>query len=1276
MTRDDQTTDRDPTLPPEPGARAAGLSEDGPSGLGRAEGFTIPVSAFDLHRVAGSGGEGEVWLGKHREQGLLVAVKVMKARYARDEVYRARFNEEVRAAAALSHHGIVSILDYGTIDDRAAEQSGGRLVTGCPYLVMERAEGGALSEVLPLHSFSELRSVLTDLLDALAHAHARGVIHRDIKPGNILLRHRNREQPGLLLADFGIAFASVSHATPATTRSRSRMRLWREAEDHVQTETGTHPASQAHGVAAGTPPYMAPEQIHGDLNNQGPWTDLYAVGCLAYKLACGHTPFHAAGHDNQSVFTAHLHAVVPAPKLRFPAPAGFFRWLLRLLAKAPWERFQRAADAAYGLLALGDAPHVTERITDPGPHHPDPCTETNIDTAPPHDEALPTRTVRVTPPSGAKPPADVVSRSAEREEDAPSQPETDSAGPDLRLGTAPFPQRWQGAQPPPRPARLAGAGLDLFGLRAIPFVGRDDERNLLWSSLGQVHRDQRPLLVAIHGVAGVGKSRLAQWLAQRADELGWAEVMQASHGAFANTADGIPSLLVRTLRCQGLSSDEMRQQTRHVLRGLPRSDRDDTDTADIEYLSLALTQLMEPQARAGEKGGSRRGDGVFAGQEARWAVIRQLLRRKARQRPVILWLDDVQWGMDALGLAGYIMDATEPLPVLILMTYGDEALQERLLEPRLVDSLLRRERARELKLEGLPDSEQLDLILGMLGLDPELARMVRQRTDGNPLFAVQLVDDWVDRGVLEAAEQGFRLRAAEQAAIPDDIHDLWRWRLNRLDSRFGQDAHRSLELAAALGNEVDGTTWRLACELAGHPVPRGLPEKMIELRLALDADDGWIFAHSLLRESLERTAHDAGRWEDHHRTCAEALRTRDQHSPSRRAGEIARHLLAAGNLEEAVPLLLQAAQSHLGLANYARALELYELREATLKRLQVDPGDPRFRESWLLAARVRFKQGSFDAAETLLDRAEAHAAGGRPDPTGAGLLRVRARVLRMRGKLQRALELAERAGDAFRALGDELSASTCDLITARLHFESTGDHRRGLALAGAAVQRFRAAGDEGNLAEAHYISALLHQALGDEAAALTETACARARYREAGNRFGEAVCENFLGEVARQSSAFEQAEAHYRSALRILESIGAKWTYVLRINLTLTLVQSGKYAEAEPLLLALRDEDHEGREAIQCYSDYALMTCAATKQRWSDWDGQYEAAFTVRPETGRVDKDLAELARIAGTLAAEQGMTGRARRALLLSRAHWDALGDLEQVRALDAQLGRLERIE
>jgi eukaryotic-like serine/threonine-protein kinase len=1305
MSHDDPPSDPDQTLPPWGADPPVPQRDPGSEPSTEAP---IPLLAFDLLGVIGTGGEGEVWLGRHREQGVQVAVKVTRTQYANDAQFRTRFNAEVRAVAALQHRGIVSILDYGIIDELAQERSAGKLVEGCPYLVMEHAQGGDLGALLPLGSFNAFRQVMLKILDGLAHAHARGVVHRDIKPGNILVRGKNRGEPDLMLADFGIAFAHSSFVSPVLSNSPS-MRLWREDQTPIgnddQYETS---ASMTSKISVGTPSFMSPEQIHGDLNNQGPWTDLYAVGCLAYLLCTGMTPFFAPRRKTKDILWGHLYGEVPEPSLRFPAPVGFARWLSTLLAKAPWERFQRAADAARDLVALGDptAPVTTEATTQASIEALALAykTESDIDTMNSAGRTLPPQTVPIKTASGSLPFQTVRMKKGVQVEPYPTTPSPTvtsitpqaapeksqepkprpSPGPVRHLAPTRFPRTWRGDELSLDPIRLVGAGLDLFELRPVPFVGRDSERDLLWSVLGQVQGEQHPRLVTIHGSAGIGKSRLAQWVAQRADELGCAELLVATHDAFANGADGIPRMLARALRCQGLTLSEMRQQTRHVLHGLGPTHDNGSDIVEVEYLVMALTQLMEPCARPEDPGdgdgdGNQDGDGdsvgerPFASQTARFAAIQQLIRRKSLRRPVILWLDDVQWGRSTLELAAYLMASPDPAPTLILLTYRDEALEEQIIEPPMIKALTQGDHARELALSPLADHEQLDLVLGMLGLEPSLAQTVRQRTGGNPLFAIQLVGDWVDRRVLEVAQQGFDLRPGEQAGIPDDIHDLWKKRLNGLSSRFGPDAHRSLELAAALGTEVDASLWQQICDHAGQPIPAQMLERMVELHLVLDTNRGWRFANSLMRESLERTATDDGRWEGHHSACADVLLARPPDARSRRSEEIAAHLLAASRPAEGLAPLLSAARRHHRQANYPRALELCEMREAVCEQLSVDPGDLRYRQGWLLQADVYFQQGDFDTAERLLDRAEAHATEGDADPTRAGLLQTRARVMRMRGDLRRALDLSEQASGEFRRLKDELGASACDLITARLHFESTGDHRRGLDLVRAAEARFRDAGDENNLGETLYITALLHQALGDEETALEDTAQARAHYRTAGNRFGEAACENFLGEVARQASEFERAEKNYVNALRLLESLGSKWTYIQRVNIALTLVQSGQYNKAERQLQALREEEGEGRDAIACYRDYAFMACAANQQRWKDWDRYYEASFAARPDTGRVDKDLAELALIAGTVAARHGMSDRARRALKLSRAHWKALDTSDRVTALDKQLAELE---
>ena len=1171
--------------------------------LGSTSSPELLLGAFKLLQHLGHGGGGEVWLGVHQGEDIAVAVKVMTDEGAKSEAFRSRFVDEVRAVTRLDHPGIVTIIDHGRVDAETAASSS--LPEASPFLVMELARHGTLPNLEPLRDYGELRRALLALLDALAHAHARGVIHRDLKPGNVLVTTGDRAQPGLKLTDFGIAYA-LERSPAEAVRGSLRVR-------------------------AGTPSYMAPEQIRGDLHNQGPWTDLYALGCLAFRLATGHPPFTSTG-DVDQVLQAHLHAVVPPLTSRLSVPPGFHDWLRVLLSKTPWQRFQCCADAAQALRRLGwpvaDAPTAPHEKSDGSSRF----TNEDAMTLTLPDHALASSTV-VEPPDSDH-----------------HGPEEDEPGPPLRPLITPVPQSWRHRDPPPKPLRLQGAGLGLFGLRPIPLVGRERERDTIWEVLCRVAAQQRIEVVVLRGPAGVGKSRLAEWASQRAHELGVAEVMRATHSSFPSQAEGLPRMLAQSLRCLDLPPRRMRRQVKHILRAY---EGERLEPADERFLVHALTALMSPLTPGASA--STVAAVQFGHQVERYAVIHRLLSLKCRHRPMLIWLDDVQWGRESLGLVSYLLERAEAVPALALLTVRDESLTDRPLEQELLAEI--EAEAVTLELGPLTAEEQLELVRGMLGLEPELAHQVERRTDGNPLFAVQLVGDWVERRALEVGPEGFRLRPGERAELPDDIHQVWSRRLERLTGRFDEaSARQALELAAAMGSDVDSDEWTAACDLAGWPVPDGVAEAMVELRLALRSDHGWSFAHGMMRESLERTARAEGRWADHHLACARALEPTSPPATGPQAERIALHLLEAGEQEEALAPLLRASDHHQRLGNFDRALELLRRRDLSLTELGLAEDDPRRTAGALLAARCHYKQASFDEAEGLLDSVEATFDGQEPAADRATARRIRAQITRMRGDMRGALELAEAARADFTQAGDELAASECDLIMARLHLESTGAHRRGLKLARRAYQHFLEANERNKLAEGAYITGHLHLALGDVDAAINAAVEAHQLYESEGNRFGVAACANFRGELARHQRSFDEAAERYLEAVTILESMGSKATFVPRLNLALTQVQRGAFDEAAPLLLALRREGHEGKDAVLCYVHYSLMVCLAVDQRWDAWDEQYQAASGYRPDTGRVDQDLALLARQAGDLAAAAGELERARKARALAREHWRAL--------------------
>jgi serine/threonine protein kinase len=236
----------------------------------------------------------------------LVAVKVLSPRHARDERARRRFEREAQAVASLSHPNIVAIYRVG------------RLSNDIPYIVMQYVKGRNMEERLQAEgalAIDEARAVIADLAAALAAAHKRGIVHRDVRPGNVL---RDEETGRILLADFGIA------AILASGESGGSERL---------TKTGE---------LVGDPRYLSPEQLMGeDLSER---SDIYALGLLGYEIVAGRGPYDA--RTKREALTAHVRE---EPKrlsqLRGDVDPQLDALLMRCLAKEPKHR-PNAADIA------------------------------------------------------------------------------------------------------------------------------------------------------------------------------------------------------------------------------------------------------------------------------------------------------------------------------------------------------------------------------------------------------------------------------------------------------------------------------------------------------------------------------------------------------------------------------------------------------------------------------------------------------------------------------------------------------------------------------------------------------------------------------------------------------------------------------------------------------------------------------------------------------------------------------------------------------------------
>lgn len=1153
---------------------------------------------------------GEVYKGFHERQGVPVAVKVIAEERAESEKFRRAFADEVRAVVRLDHPGIVTVYDHGTIPEDVAESSEGRLVARTPYFVMELVSGKSLRAVDRVESYAELRVTLLQLLDALAHAHARGVIHRDIKPGNVLLDQDEHGERRIKLTDFGIARAAADQpiALPAGS-------------------SGT-----------GTPGYMAPEQIVADVMAQGPWTDLYSVGCLAFRLATGRVPYATAGDDN-AVLAAHLREPVPELRSTFPVPDGFQSWIDRLLDKRPLRRFVRAADAIWALRELDD----------------------------PEDDSIPARDTLVDPIEAAALnddptlttlalfDVDEVERERwERSEPARDRPTCPIPG----AGDAPpIPAACMRRAERERPPTLLGVGLGLYGLRPVPLVGRHHERRLIWDQLRDVATRFRPALTVLRGGTGQGKSRIAEWIAERAHELGSATVLHAQHAAISSAGHGLGAMLARHFQCMGVGRDAVLRHLREWLG----------DEPPFDQLAVALAEIMHPQAQEGSDDGGVR----FSNMDERYAAIGQLLDQVSFTRPTILVLDDVQWGADALGLTEYLLDRRD-LRVLILATYRSDVAEERPLEAARLETLLEHPAATAIDIPPLDVEEHRDLVRNLLGLEGALAKQVEDRTAGSPMFAAQLVGDWVRRGVLEVGRDGFRLRAGERAELPDSLHALWEARVDQIvaSSPCGRRARRALELAAALGDLVDQREWETLCETMGVTGDEDLAGRMLESGLARREAMGWSFCHGMFRESLERSASAGGRSTDHHRACAAMLRAR-YGATDELSERLGRHLHLGDEGGEAMALYEQAIVYRFDRGDFDRVRQIVELRSQLLDQGGAAPDDRRRVQGMLWIVRLRLARGDYAAARRELRRAETLS---RDHADLATICKLHAELCWARGQMQEAEQLAEGARRQFEALPDPKGAADCRRIAAKCLLEGSGDARKALAEAQAARAVYEASGDRDRLADCDYLEAKIRTELGEHEAAAAACVAARDHYRAMGHRLGLAKCANQLGEIARLLGHLGDAESHYLRSLELLEAVGSDQAVGLRLNLALLLVERKRYRRALEELRRLEQQiaENVGGRAM-AFVDYALLPCLASEQEWIALDRQLDRARQWIPETGRVDKDHAALAERAATLAETMGERARAMNLLQLALDHWQALGRTDRADLTRRRLDALE---
>ncbi len=720
--------------------------------------------------------------------------------------------------------------------------------------------------LVPLHDLGELPDSRPYLALALADSGSLLELRRSNPPWPLLRRLLDEALSALsCLHARGILHLDVKLSNVLLQRGRdNKLHAWlsdlglAKALEHREAFQGT---------LAGTLSYMPLEVLLRRYGEIGPTADLFAVGVLIYRLVSGTNPFKEQG------VPAHINLRYRPPR-RLPVrrgltvPVGLEEIVLSLVQPDPRTRFDLAADLRAAIASL---PRLDEDVED----------DVHVDTAEHRATAAPTDVLGAEEHSSSWCSEDPVFGD-------PSEPPHWN-----RPNQGPVPFR---PLPEPGLGARARASLPLFALREIPLVGREKELQQLWDAARGVAASGRPAAVILRGDAGVGKSRLVGAVVRSLEETGHAIPIEVSFSQNGGPGDGYAAAVRRHLRLVG---DDPELTRSRLERWIARDCQE--ITADV-LLEAELLQRWGVPAKGQEP--------VSAG-VAREYLFKHLVRYAWRGLGLLV-VENAHWcraNDDGPDLAATVLQLG--LPVLVIVTTRVNPLDVR---PAAKQGLraLRDLGSAEMTLEALPSDVMGALVDEYLPLDAGLAAEVARRSEGNPLFARELIGQWCREDALVAdfgplgrigrpADGGLRFRLAvpKLDTIPDDIRSLLAARLSTLIIRARNAAAvgRALDVVGIAGS---GLPWKVLARAAG-PGLYDLVEGSLVRRVGNTAAIEHAMLAQLLRERVQgRAAVKA------HVALADSWRA-DGHHPRAQVA-VGHHELAAERPRRALKPLMAAVE--------------------------------------------------------------------------------------------------------------------------------------------------------------------------------------------------------------------------------------------------------------------------------------------------------------------------------------------------------------------------------
>jgi serine/threonine protein kinase len=1014
----------------------------------------LPVGAilagrYQVRRELGRGGMGYVYLCRDLVLDERVALKIMprgaeeggssgsaKRRKGRhDDAWF--FLEEARALAGLAHPTIVRARDHGTLHD------------GSPYLVMDVATGRSLHEWIyrarteGLLPWGVVWTTIDQVLAGLAHAHARGVIHGDLKPSNILLdRSAGDEHARIFILDLGLAW------------------LTRDLVDHRLD--GTREVAPTVRYGAGTPGWMAPEQIRMATPHIGPATDLYPLGCLLYTLLVGEEPF---GGTNEEMLEKHKNEPLPEMALSSGVPLGVSDFVRRLTEKWPWARFEFAADARRDWAKL--RPSGTHSV------HPPPMRVHARDES-----------------SGRS----LVS-------DVNTIPDVESHE---EIGVH------------------AVATPGLLGLRPTPLIARASERQHLMDLCDEVCQSAEPKqkLVVLSGQAGVGKSRLVEWLCQETHEHGLMISLRARYRKIAAPLDGVVGALVQHYRVEKAK----RSTIEKVLMNMWAVPADDAE--GLDWVAGAAAWLCRVPSDPDQLGPTGRRF-VFDRPETKWRVIRETLARTLRGRPLLLWLDDLHHAPpETFQRLARLKRDLRQLPMLLVATMRNEDVANDPTALARVELLLEEYAGERMEIEPLDTRETAALLRDTLPLADEAVEVASKRAKGNPLFALQLLYHWAMKGDLEIHEGRYRVKEEALERPAKTTEELWEERLRTLP----EELRPAAVAASALGGDIRRDVLRALLGELGLDATRAI-NAMKRAQLVLPSGtDRLRWTHTLLQEHLLAGLHRQPNARDVFRAASNAL----AHHPAAGSGRIVRHrvqnLLRAGDVDGAAELLHGHVETSWALVREASAT----LRDLAMLDGKL-AGVPMARQLRWRAEALRHQGALEDARrEAEMARRTYHQHG--DEVNEAHCLRLLGHVASDLGATAQGRRLVTRALALFAKHDHVLGQAQCEVLIGEVDY-LLGEHARARESLDHASDKFTTVGDVLGRAQCLILQGFVEESGGSPRRARELLAVARGDLERIGYRLGVAQCDLALAHADHREGAFASAHERAAATLKIFHSL-------------------------------------------------------------------------------------------------------------------------------------------